>query len=273
MMMEQQINKDVFVTRKKEIAKKEPLSPSFNKRTRSPTFHECANNQSMMEEGGAYWSLEEKVVEDGGGGACGGLDLSLWFTDICDPKICPVITAPPPSPPIDFGKKWAKADSLYDNENSMDSMDSTDSLVFTELSGGSDGAADENGDSKQGDERDQIKQDKEFPCNIDCNHNNSDPDNSSSNNSNNSSNPQFDHLWCDETRLENVPDCHDRHRRINVSKVSLLDFMAMKDVETSQRKLRWIEIAGGIIGERFHYRHDEEGKPVPSYVDCAKMSI
>ena len=77
-----------------------------------------------------------------------------------------------------------------------------------------------------------------------------------------------DELWCHEMQVEDVPGHH-----IKTSALSLLDLLAMKHATAGGTRSLKIQIAGGIIGERFHYRHNEEGKPVPSYIDCAEVMV
>jgi len=46
--------------------------------------------------------------------------------------------------------------------------------------------------------------------------------------------------------------------------------MAMKNERAVGLASVKIKLSGGILGERIDFRYDEEGKPMPLYVDCAQ---
>jgi len=126
-----------------------------------------------------------------------------------------------------------------DGESSRDSMDS---VMFTEgSSSGAEGKGkndvvdnDYYGAGKEGNEEAQNNNNEQPRCN---------------------SNNDDDRLWCHETQLETVSDCHHHHNhRINISESSLLDFMAMKHANAGGKECLKIQIAGGIIGERYSSR-------------------
>lgn len=72
-------------------------------------------------------------------------------------------------------------------------------------------------------------------------------------------------LKCYETQLEVATD------RMKVSSMSPLDLVAMKHMAAAvgTRSLK-IEVLG-ILGERFFYRHKEDGTPEPLYTNCANV--
>ena len=72
-----------------------------------------------------------------------------------------------------------------------------------------------------------------------------------------------DPLVCHETQTEYPP------HGFKLSQMSMLDLLALKHATACSARSLKIQIEGGIIGERFSYLHDEDGIPVPSYVNCA----
>jgi hypothetical protein len=200
---------------------------------------ECVNDRRRHQstEGSPpppYWSIEDIMnnTDD-------GLDLSLWMGDAVASDFHsksqpsqPTMADSPTSPPIDFGKEWGNVETFHVHDDDESSRDSMDSVMFTE-------SGDDDVEEKEKDDDNTCRR-----------------------------------LWCHETQLESVSDyCLHRyhHHRIDVSESSLLDFMAMKHANVGGKECLKIQIAGGILGERFHYQHDEEGRPVPSYVQCASQ--
>lgn len=231
------------------IAKKRRAS--FNKRIKE-AVNECKKQNTHVPSFKVYESTED--VDD-----IEGLDLSLLrdANDLdtghgtCSGKHFV-------QPPINFAQEWAKMDSsLYNDENSRDSvdtktsndsMDSVDSVDSVHSVDSVDSMISMDSiDSVPFSDKSGAQDTKPTECKPKCN---------------------IDALWCHESHVEDVPG-----HAINTSALSLLDLLAMKHTTVGGARSLKIQIAGGVIGERFHYSHDIDGKPIPLYVNCASVRV
>lgn len=162
----------------------------------------------------------------------GDVDLSFWMANSDDFKSRGSIT--PSDVPIDFSKEWESImdtphceyhnDDDESSRGSIESIESTDSLIFIECS-----------EDRNREKRDMAPRAEDM------------------------------RLWCYESQIEDVPG-----HQLKLSSTSRLEFMAMKHKRAGGVASVKINISGGILGERIDFRYDEEGNPMPFYVDCAQ---
>jgi len=182
-----------------------------------------------------------------------GIDLSLWMgnNNVTDNPTNSTVTTTTTTATTttttttttDFSKEWAILTDPFLDESSMDS---TDSLMYTKHSDADDDNDYDDDDEKEHSQckrpsKEENGQDNDHAYHLDRCH----------------------ELWCHESQVEDVPG-----HKINLGSASLLEFMEMKDECAAGLASVKIQLSGGLIGERINFRYDEQGKPLPLYVNC-----